>query len=270
MATNAQPLAGITIAVTRPTHQATDLVAALVALGATVIAAPAIMVVPPDDPAPLREAVAQIASYDWLIFTSANGVAAWFQAMAAVDRPTGDLASVRIGVIGPATARAVAAHGLPVALTPQTYIAEGILAAIGDVQGLRICLPRAAETRDALVAGLAARGATVREIAAYRTVADPRAATILPSLRAGTLDALTFTSSSTVRFLLQSLAGAGAARDEALALLAPIAVICIGPITARTARDAGLRITATASTFTGDGVVAALVAAVGQHAHERM
>jgi uroporphyrinogen-III synthase len=267
MATNDQPLAGKTIAVTRPAQQATELTTALETRGATVIAAPAIMIAPPDDSAPLQEAVEQIASYDWLIFTSVNGVMAWFQAMAALGRTTADLARLRIGAIGPATAQAVESYDLAVALMPDTYIAEGILAAIGDVRGQRICLPRAAETRDTLVVGLVARGAVVNEIAAYRTVADPRGAEILPMLRSGTVDGLTFTSSSTVRFLLQSLAEAGVTREEIMALLAPVAIVCIGPITAATARDGGLHVTATAASFTGDGVVAALVEALGHHVH---
>ena len=139
-------------------------------------------------------------------------------------------------------------------------MAEAILAEIGDVAGKCILLPRADIARATLAVGLRAIGATVDEIAAYRTVPGPGARALAGVLRAKALDAITFTSSSTVRYLLDGLEQAGISRDEARALLNATAVVCIGPITAATASEQGLRVDAVAQEYTAEGVVTALVA----------
>src|SRR5262249_29162778 len=157
------------------------------------------------------------------------------------------------------TARALEEHGLRPDFVPTAYVAESILAEIGDVAGQRILLPRADIAREALATGLHAKGAHVDEIAAYRTVPGDGAHELIAQLQGYAIDAFTFTSSSRVRYLLDGLEAAGLERDIARALLQHAAIACIGPITAATARAEGLRVDAEAHEYTGDGLVAALV-----------
>lgn len=254
-----QLLQGRAIVVTRPAGQADGLVAQLRAHGAEPIICPAIAIAPPSDYAALDAALARLPSYDWLIFTSANGVRALLDRLAALGHDSAALASLRIGAIGPATAAALAARGLRADFVPSAYVAESILDEIEDVAGKRILLPRADIARDALAAGLRARGATVDALAAYRTVPGDGAPALAERLRAGRIDAVTFTSSSTVRYLLDGLDAAGVAPPEARALLNAAAIICIGPITAATAAESGLRVDAVAREYTAEGLVAMLV-----------
>jgi len=254
------PLHGKCIAVTRAEEQSAGLLARLEGLGATTIICPAIMIVPPEDFTALDAAIGRLDQYDWLIVTSANGVRALLDRMAALGRSSTALEHLMIGAIGPATADALAEHGMHAAFVPSAYVAEAILAEIGDVAGKRILLPRADIARATLAVGLHALGATVDDIAAYRTLPGPGARVLADELRAKTLDAITFTSSSTVRYLLDGLEQAGVSRSEACALLNEAAVVCIGPITAATASEQGLRVDAVAQEYTTEGVVEALLA----------
>jgi uroporphyrinogen-III synthase len=255
----AAPLKGKRIAVTRAEEQSAGLLARLRELGADPIACPAIAFAPPEDFAPLDAAIGHLEQYDWLIVTSANGVRALLDRMAALRRLPVDLARLTIGAIGPATAEALAAQGLRAGFVPTAYVAEAILAEIGDLAGRRVLLPRADIAREALAIGLREKGATVDEIAAYRTVPGSGARALAGVLRAGALDAITFTSSSTVRYLLDGLEQNGISRAEARALLAETAVVCIGPITAATAAAEGLAVSAVAREYTAEGVVATLL-----------
>ena len=254
------PLAGRRIVVTRPAAQSRELIAQLEALGAEPLVCPAIAIVPPDDYAPLDAAIARLPTYSWLIVTSVNGVHALLGRMDALGVKPAALAHLRIGAIGPATARALERYGLRAEFMPGEYVAEAILAEIGDVAGQRMLLPRADIARAALAIGLREKGAEVDEIAVYRTVPDEGVAALAEHLRAGRADAITFTSSSTVRYTLDGLERAGMERGDAAALLNGTAIVCIGPITAETARAEGLRVDAEAREFTGAGVVDALVA----------
>ena len=254
-----EPLHGKRIVVTRAEEQSGGLLARLRALGAEAIACPAIAIAPPSDFAPLDAAIARLHEYDWLIVTSVNGVRALLGRMTDLGYDSRALDQLRIGAIGPATAEALAAHGLRAHFVPREYVAEAILAEIGDVAGLRMLLPRADIARDALTVGLRARGASVDELAAYRTIPGDGARALVDRLRARAIDAITFTSSSTVRYLLDGLEAAGIDRAEARLLQADAAVVCIGPITAATAREEGLRVDAVAREYTIDGLVAALV-----------
>ncbi len=230
-------LAGRRIVITRPEADAARLADRLRALGAVPVVAPAIRI-EFTDPPELDRALSDLTGYQWVVFTSRNGVEAVF-------RRTGSLAGPKVAAIGPATAEALREHGVAPDLVPAEYIAEAILDALGEVSGLRFLLPRADIAREALADGLRGRGAVVHEIAAYRTspVAD-RSAPL------GPVDAVTFTSSSTVRgFLAGGPVPAGAK------------VICIGPITAQTARACGLKVTAVAEQYTEDGLIDALQAA---------
>ena len=255
-----QPLAGKRIVVTRAEEQAGGLAEQLRALGAEPIVCPAIAFAPPLDWAPLDAAIAHLDHYDWLIVTSANGVRALLDRMHTLGKDAGMLAHTRIGAIGPATGEALAEYGLRASFMPTAYVAEAILAEIDDVTGRHILLPRADIARAALADGLRERGATVDEIAAYHTVPGSGAGMLAGLLRAGALDAITFTSSSTVRYMLDGLEQAGVDRATARALLGTIAVVCIGPITAATAEEEGLRVDTVAREFTAAGVVTALIA----------
>jgi uroporphyrinogen-III synthase len=153
-----------------------------------------------------------------------------------------------VAAIGPATAAALQQRGVRVDLTPGEYRAEAILDAIGDVAGQRILLPRADIARPDLALGLAARGAAVDEVVAYRTILAIPSQAVFESLRAG-VDVITFTSSSTVRNFVALTAGMGYG-DPLIA--------CIGPVTAAAARDLGLRVDVTAEEYTIEGLVEAL------------
>jgi uroporphyrinogen III methyltransferase/synthase len=255
----AGPLAGRRIVVTRAQAQAGDLVAQLMALGATPLECPAIAIAPPESYDGLDAALDRISGYDWIIFTSVNGVAAVLARLSDRGQDRAVLHGVRIGAIGPATAQALAAAGVPPQFVPATYVAEAIVAQIADVAGQHILLPRADIARAALGAGLRGRGALVDEVTAYRTVSAPGLAAIADLLRVGSVDALTFTSSSTVRFFLEGLAVSGITPADLQREPGRPAVICIGPITADTAQAQGLVVDAVAEEYTTGGLIAALL-----------
>lgn len=254
-----QPLSGRRIVVTRAREQADGLVERLRALGADPLVCPAIAFAPAEDTGPLDAALRRLHQYDWLLLTSANGVRAVAERLRALGLDLAATEGLRIGAIGPATAEALAALGVRVDFMPGEYVAEAILAEIGDVAGARILLPRADIAREALAVGLRVKGAIVDEFAAYRTVPGEGAAALAALLRRGDVDAITFTSSSTVRYLLAGIEAAGMRRPEAIQRMSEAAIVCIGPITAATAREEGLQVAAEARAYTADGVVEALV-----------
>ena len=239
-------LFGKRIVVTRAREQAGELSASLEALGAGVTEIPTIEILPAADPAPLDHAIAGLVSYDWLIFTSANGVRFFLERL---DRSAADLRSLRarICAIGPATRAAVEALHLKVDLMGGEYVAESLLEAFGgqDLAGKRVLLPRAAVARDLIPAALARRGATVDVVEAYRTVAPAAGREFPPGV-----DAVTFTSSSTARNFV-SMFG----RD----VLRGVKAVSIGPITSSTARECGIEVAAEAKPFTTAGLVDALL-----------
>jgi uroporphyrinogen-III synthase len=236
--TRGRPLQGKRIVVTRAEDQAPALAERLRALGAQVELCPAIAIAPPLDFAPLDAALRQLRTYDWLILTSANGVRAVFDRLADLSlAPDPWPPTPRLAAIGPATAAKLERRGLRPTFVPSAYVAEAILAEIGHVAGQRILLPRADIARQALASGLRQRGAVVDEIAAYRTLPGPGAARLLELLERHGAEAITFTSSSTVRYLLQGLEQAGLERSAARRRLNQLAIACIGPVTAATARQ---------------------------------
>jgi uroporphyrinogen III methyltransferase/synthase len=248
------PLFGKRIVVTRAKEQADALSSRLEALGASVVEMPTIRIEPAADYGPLDRAIAELASYDWIIFTSANGVRFFVERM---DRSTADFRSLRarICTIGPATRTAVEALHLKVDLMGKEYVAEGVVRAfaIHQLAGTRILLPRAAVARDLAPVELGKRGAQVDVVEAYRTVVPQDAADWARAIFGGANkpDWITFTSSSTVQNFV-SVAGTEA--------LAGVKVASIGPITTRTARDLGIEVTAEARKFTIDGLVEAILA----------
>ncbi len=236
----APPLGGRRIVLTRPEAEARGLADRMAALGAEVIVVPAIQIAFAD-PALLDAALADLARYDWVIFTSRNAVEATF-------RRAGRLAGPKIAAVGPGTAAALHERGTSVDLVPREATAEALADAIGECRGARVLFPRADIARRALPDGLRRRGAVVDEVVAYHTRPDssPR-----PDLRG--VDAVTFASSSAVRgFLDQGPVPPGAV------------VVCIGPTTARTARERGLEVARVAEDHGEDGLVAAVVAALNR------
>jgi uroporphyrinogen III methyltransferase/synthase len=246
-------LAGIRIVVTRARGQAGALSAKLAALSAEVIEFPTIEIRPARDYGPLDRAIRQLASYDWLIFTSANGVRFFLERLRRCDVDLGCLRA-RICAIGPATRREVEALNLSVDLMPAEYVAESLVEAFAseNLAGKRILLPRAAVARDVAPVELAARGAHVDVVEAYQTVipdgARELAVRIFGSERKP--DWVTFTSSSTVA---NFIAAAGAHSLDG------VRVASIGPVTTATARQHGINVAVEASKFTTDGLVQAII-----------
>jgi uroporphyrinogen III methyltransferase/synthase len=244
------PLFGKRIVVTRATEQAGTLAARLSALGAGVIELPTIEIQPPADLTPLERAIAELDAYDWLIFTSVNGVRFFTEAL---DRSARDLRGLRakLCAIGPATRDAVEALHLKVDLIGKEYVAEGLLEAFKPValDGARVLLPRAAQARDLVPKELAKRGARVDVVEAYCTVAPEALPQRIAEAFARRPDCITFTSSSTVKNFI-SAAGTG--------LLRPVKVASIGPITSQTARDSGVDVAVEANPYTVDGLVQAV------------
>jgi len=256
MSRESQSLAGRRIVVTRAREQAGDLVAALTARGAQVISAPAIRIEPLSDTDALRAAIANLAQYQWLVFTSQNTVRVVNERLVEWNLPASTLARVPIAAIGPATAQALEQHGVRAAVMPDRFIAEAVVEAIlerGPVAGQRILLPRALEARDTLPEGLRARGATVDVIPVYRAVRESGDGVKLAAeLLAGKVDAVTFTASSTVRHFADQVGHEAATCDR-------FATAVIGPVTAATARSLGMTVVVEAEEYTVPGLVRALV-----------
>jgi uroporphyrinogen III methyltransferase/synthase len=232
------PLFGRRVLVMRSEQQAGELMEALRGAGAEAVALPLLRIAACEDTRELERALAALDRYDVLLFTSANAVRI-FTARAAACGASLVREGLRIGCVGPATAKAAAEAGLPVHVLPsERFDAEGLLAALDaglPPAGRRFLLPRSASARNALPEGLRARGAQVDAIDLYRPEPAPVDGEWLRAeLAAGRLDALTFTSPSTVRhFLAQLDAGARAAAARAV-------VAAIGPVTAAALREAGL------------------------------
>jgi uroporphyrinogen-III synthase len=238
------------ILITRTRHQASDLAAQLEALGAKPILIPTIEIIPPESYDPLDAALAQLDSFDWLIFTSANAVELFN------ERRNSNLTPRKIAVIGPATARAVQGIGLSVDLIPPSYVAESLAESLTpEAHGKRILVIRAAEARDILPQTLTHAGATVIIAEAYRNRIPPESIPALQQLFDSTAtwpDAITFTSASTARNLVALLEAAN------LTLPPTIALTSIGPITSHALRDLGLTPTLEAPEPTISALVQAL------------
>jgi uroporphyrinogen III methyltransferase / synthase len=255
MSRPARVLQGRRIVVTRAADQAEALLQRLAALGAEVLELPTIEIWPAPDYGPLDQAIRGLDEYDWLIFTSANGVRFFEQRLARAGRT---LASIRqpICAIGPATRKALERRGAAVRLVPEEYVAESLVASFDELrlEGARILLPRAAVARDVVPEALRRRGASVDVIEAYRTrpPADlaERADVVFGGARKP--DWITFTSSSTVA---NFLAAVGPEK------LAGVRVASIGPVTSATARAGGLPVDAEAREYTIGGLVEAIVEA---------
>ncbi|MGE5246434.1 MAG: uroporphyrinogen-III C-methyltransferase [Betaproteobacteria bacterium] len=265
---DARPLFGRRILVTRPREQARELVEQLEALGAEAIEAPMIRIVPPDDYGPLDEACARANQFDWIIFSSINGVEAFMSRLLAGPGDLRALGGVRIGAVGSSTSEQLTRYGIKVDLVPAEYRAEAVLPALaarGDVRGLRVLLPRADIAREVVADELRRHGAEVTEVVAYRTVvADlerPGEPDVYRMLLDRRIDVVTFTSASAVRSFVQVL-GAEPAAD----LLRTTLVASIGPVTAEAAAQYGIETNIMPTAYT----VPALVGAIAAHFEQQV
>jgi uroporphyrinogen III methyltransferase/synthase len=246
------PLFGQRIIVTRDRRQSPLLAEPLEALGAATLFVPVIEIAPAAELSSLEEAIQNLASYDWLIFTSVNGVRHFVEALDRSDRDLRAL-KARLCTIGPATRAAVEALHLHVDVMPEEYVAESLIEALAgeDLTGKRILLPRAAVARDLVPVTLRERGAIVDVVEAYRTIIPADAAARAEEALAQKPHWITFTSSSTVRNLL-AVTGREALKG--------IKTASIGPITSATARAAGLTVDVEADPHTIEGLVEAIAA----------
>jgi len=254
-----RPLDGRTIVVTRAAAQAQRFTQLLEAAGARVMEAPAIVITPPASWEPLDATLDALDTFTWVIFTSVNGVAMVDRRLPARGLAWSALAGRRVAAIGPATADALGEHGVRADLVPHEYRAEGLLARLRGVitPADRVLLPRAAATRDVLVTGLRRLGAQVTEVPAYATRrAEAGTARLREALAAGTIDAVTFTSSSTARNFAELFT-----EDERREWLTRAIVASIGPITAATAAEYGMQTDVMPSEYT----IPALARALAEH-----
>ncbi len=251
-----RPLFGKQIVVTRTREQASDLVARLENLGALCLEFPTIRLAPPSSWKDLDQAINSLASFDWVLFTSPNGVGAFFDRLATQGFDPRELKGLQIGAIGPATAEALREWKLKADLVPDRFQAEYILEALAPMgmAGKKVLIPRAEQAREILPEGLREMGAQVVVAAAYQTLPDDSEKTpLLQQLQDGTIHCLTFTSSSTVLNFLRLFD-----RQDILSRLTNVPIACIGPITAQTARDNGLTVHIIPESFTIPDLVEAI------------
>ena len=251
-----RPLFGRRVLVPRPAGQAERTAQALRERGAEPCVVPVIEIVPPADPAPLEAAVQRLSSYDWVLFTSANGVERVFAALRRAGRDARAFGTAKIAVIGPRTADALERCGVRADRVAEEHVGEGLardLLSLGTPR--RVLIARALVARDALPTLLRDAGAEVDVVAAYETrPAPPGPRSLVELVETRAVDTVLFTSSSTVSTTVERLG------PSARELLGGLTVASIGPITTRTAEDLGVRVDVTAATFTVDGLLDALEA----------
>ncbi|NLP44637.1 MAG: uroporphyrinogen-III C-methyltransferase [Peptococcaceae bacterium] len=255
-----KPLYGQKIVVTRARHQASELSKALAELGAEPLEFPVIRLAEPTNPELLQQAVAKLSQFSWIIFTSVNGVEAFFTELARQQQDIRELAGMQIAAIGPATQKALEEKGLRVTFVPDEYraekIAEGLQAYLKP--GQKVLLPRAEEAREILPETLRSWGVEVVVAPAYKTVlGDCDKQELQDLLRSKAITAVTFTSSSTVRNFWHLL-------DEDKSLLEQVKCFSIGPITTATAEQLGIKIDCEAKEYTIQGLVDALLQGVAE------
>ena len=252
-----RPLMGQCIVVTRAREQASDLVKCLSDLGAECLECPTIKVAPPEDVKPLDRAIENLSSYNWLIFTSVNGVNFFFERLFQKNKDVRALKDIHTAVIGPATEKRLFDFGLKSDIVPESYRAESVVKAFAgkDVTGKKILLPRAKEARPVLPLELKKMGAVVDEVAAYRTLAVKDNADVLSTrLKERSIDMITFTSSSTAKNF-HALFPTEDLKD----LMQGVTIASIGPVTADTARDLGFDVHIVAKSYTIPGLCQAIL-----------
>jgi uroporphyrinogen III methyltransferase / synthase len=258
-----QPLAGRTIVITRALAQSAEFAARLEELGARVISCPTIEIVEPESYALLDDAIENLYGYDWLIFTSVNGVDYLLRRLETRGHDVSELDELRVCAIGEATALRLREARIHVDVVPEQFKAEGAFLAIADYVGgrtdlnrLNFLIPRAAVARDYLPKALEEAGARVDVVPAYRTVAPQTSerGRVEAMLAGGAVDCITFTSSSTVANFAQLFD-----TTDLSQLLEGVTVACIGDITASTAAEYGLRADILPNEYTIPALTCAIV-----------
>ncbi|MDP9023798.1 MAG: uroporphyrinogen-III C-methyltransferase [Candidatus Eremiobacteraeota bacterium] len=254
-------LFGKRVLITRPAHQAESFARALYARGVVPVLAPTIEIGPPDDVHAAHHAIDHLAEFGWVVFTSANGVDAFFERLASLESDARYLGKTRVAAIGAKTSERLLHYGVRANLVPRAFISEEIARALieATADGEHILIYRAQDARDVLPEMLVDAGRRATVIAAYKTSfeSDPRFAE-----KVARADVLTFTSASTVRGFAHLLGG----DEPAVQAAAAKVVACIGPITAEAATEIGLRVDVVADVFTSDGLLDALQAHFSVHA----
>jgi uroporphyrinogen III methyltransferase/synthase len=254
-----RPLFGKRIVVTRAREQASRFLSALAELGAECIEFPAIEIMPPGNFDGMDKAISSIEDYDWLLFTSVNGVKYFFDRLRGLGRDIRSLKDIRLGAIGPKTSEALLEKGIRPDLLPDEYMAEAMVDEFKKLgaKGLRILIPRAMEARDLLPDELRKMGGHVDVVEAYRTVM-PETGTgkVRAMLEAGEIQMVTFTSSSTVTNFIAMFKEDG---DKIIQWMEGVDVACIGPVTAKTAEENGLKVSIAAKEYTIEALTDAIV-----------
>ena len=252
---NTLPLAGRRILITRAREQAEEFSRLLQNYGAQVVAFPTIEIAPPEDWHPLDEAIGKLDAYDWVIFTSVNGVKFFTQRLKEKGKDITVLGGKKICAIGPRTQGELEEMGLTVTFMPTEYRAEGVAEGLKTrgIKGQKILLPRAREARKILPNALREAGGVVDEVEAYRAVRPAKSKDSLEAILNKGIDVVAFTSSSTVRNFMELLADKTA--------LNGVKVVVIGPITAETVRNYGFEPHITPQEYT----IPALVKAIVEH-----
>jgi uroporphyrinogen III methyltransferase/synthase len=262
---DARPLFGKRVLVTRTREQAGELVEMLEDLGAEAIEAPAFRIVPPSDYAPLDEACAQVGTYDWLVFTTANGVDAFMRRLLGAGADVRQLKGPHLCALGTAPAERLSRYGIRVDVLPVERGAEPVLEAMrrqGSLEGARVLLPRSEGGRELLAEELRKGGAEVTEVAAFRTVPEPLRVggdrDIYKMLLDHAIDVVLFTTPSSVRSVADALG-----IEQAADLLGSTVVACIGPVTAEAAKRLGIETHVMPDEFTLPALVEAVVGYFG-------
>jgi len=252
-----RPLLGKRIVVTRAREQASDLVRQLSDLGADCLEYPTIKIVPAKDPKPMDEAIKNLGTYDWIVFTSVNGVKFFFDRLFETDRDVRALNHLYTAAIGPATAERMFQFGLKSDIIPKNYRAESVVEAFRKekLDGKKVLLPRAGEARPVLPVELRNMGAEVNEVTVYLTekVLD-NVDLLIKQLEDKTIELITFTSSSTVRNFKSLLPP-----DKFNQLIDGVTIASIGPITTDTATELGFKVDTTAESYTIPGLCDAVL-----------
>jgi uroporphyrinogen III methyltransferase/synthase len=237
-----RPLFGKRIVVTRAREQASEFLSLLSGLGAECLEFPSIEIIQPENWNTLDRAIQDLETYQWLLFTSVNGVKYFFERMGHHQKDVRDLKGIKVGVIGPKTAEAILKKGIKPDLIPQEYRAEAIIQGMSkeEIKGAKILLPRAEKAREILPRKLESLGAKVDVIPVYRTIKpDQDLSKIKEMLKQGRIDLVTFTSSSTVSNFIEMFEPDV---DSLKIWMKKVTVACIGPITAEKAKEKGLSV----------------------------
>ena len=257
-----RPLHGLSVIATRSLGQQGPLADRLRELGADVVPLPTISFAAAADGARIEAAIEALGTYDWVIFTSANGVDFFLDALYASGRDPRSFAATRIACIGPATSLRLRARGLVADRVPKAFVAEALIETMTaeGVEGRRVLIPRAKVAREILPDQLRAAGALVDVVPVYETISPEVDADVFARVRHGDVDLITFTASSTVDHFCELFERDGEAGVRALeAVKRRVQAVCIGPVTAQTASARGFDVVVVAETFTIPGLVDALV-----------